>query len=515
MSDPSKEALEPTPKPLLTISGHEKSVNGIAYLPGGHEGRLVTCSDDKTVRVWDVENGEEEGMSMEHTGWVQGLAVTRDGKWILTGGWDKILRAWDVETHQLTAEWGGHGAAIRSIALSPDDQLVASGDSEGRIVIREMKRDGQIKHVIETGAGYVNSICFSPDRTRLASGHGDTMVRVFDVENGDLMLGPIKGHTEYVNSVVWSLDARRLFTASWDRSIRFWDCESGEAIREPWTGHTRYVASLSLSSDGIKLASASGDKTVRFWATDSGDPIGEPLQHDNHVWAVTFSPSGKFVACGERSGKVSIWRTPWSDNSKEAHKLLLDLPAVPNHAVVDPDHRLDYVGLPTNRRPSPHHTRLRTTGTTEDLSRTRDSALSWRLWRTLPHRLFRRSHAQPRRAEVTTIYPGFATQRIYVAPGDDDSTADSPTEPMPTTPGHYRGFSIMVESVSSTDLLNEDQPTPVPPVNSEHMQVSCCALFSRRQARSGPTSGLPAKQLPERAVPTSSSPAPPLPQHRN
>ncbi|KAF8838136.1 hypothetical protein BDN67DRAFT_971996 [Paxillus ammoniavirescens] len=80
---------------------------------------------------------------------------------------------------------------------------------------------------------------------------------------------------------------------------------------------------------------------------------------------------------------------------------------------------------------------------------------------------------------------------------------------MPTTPGHYRGFSIMVESVSSTDLLNENQPTPVPPVNPENMQVSCSALFPRRQTRSGPTSGLPAMQLPERAVPTFNSPAPP------
>jgi WD40 repeat protein len=55
-----------------------------------------------------VENGEQEGMAMEHDGGVEGFAVTKDGKRILSGGEDKVLRVWDVETHQPIAEWGGH-----------------------------------------------------------------------------------------------------------------------------------------------------------------------------------------------------------------------------------------------------------------------------------------------------------------------------------------------------------------------------------------------------------------------
>ncbi|KIJ13737.1 hypothetical protein PAXINDRAFT_48735, partial [Paxillus involutus ATCC 200175] len=110
------------------ISGHEATVFGIVYLPGG--GRLVTCSSDDAVKIWDLENGEQEGMAMQHSGnaeWAQGLAVTRDGKRILSGGGDAVLRVWDVETHQPIAEWGGHEHAIHCIAMSPDDQLVGSG----------------------------------------------------------------------------------------------------------------------------------------------------------------------------------------------------------------------------------------------------------------------------------------------------------------------------------------------------------------------------------------------------
>ncbi|KIJ18025.1 hypothetical protein PAXINDRAFT_71621 [Paxillus involutus ATCC 200175] len=319
MSDSSKKSvdLRVTPKPLLTISGHEDVIYGMLYLAGGK--RLVTCSQDKTVRIWNVETGEQEGSSMVHDGWVDALAVTRDEKRILSG-MGKRLVIWDVETRQVVEEWLGEDttAGIRCIAMSPNGDFVASGHSQGGVIVREMD-GGTVKCLLESGADDVAALCFSPNGTKLACG-GDEAIRVFDLDSGDLILGPIEGHTRDVFSVVWSLDGSRLFTASWDHTIRHWDSETGEAIGEPWTGHTSSVNRLSLSPDGSKLASSSTDETVRFWDVDSGEPIGEPLPHEMNVWALTFSPSGEFVACGDH--KVSIWRVPWWDDSLSAAEVI-------------------------------------------------------------------------------------------------------------------------------------------------------------------------------------------------
>ncbi|KAF8836227.1 WD40 repeat-like protein [Paxillus ammoniavirescens] len=216
MSDTSRKSVEPTPKPLRTLSGHEGTVFRATYLANGD--RLVTCSYDKTVRIWNVETGEQEGLSMEYDGWLEGLAVTRDEKRILGGGDGKGLRIWDVETRQVVEEWLGDATAstIRSIAMSPNGDIVASGHGQGEVIVREMD-GGTVKYSLNSGSDDVNALCFSPDGRKLACG-GDHAIRVFDLDSGDVVLGPIEGHTRDVFSVAWSLDGSRLFSSTMDRS---------------------------------------------------------------------------------------------------------------------------------------------------------------------------------------------------------------------------------------------------------------------------------------------------------
>ncbi|KAF9219597.1 WD40 repeat-like protein [Gyrodon lividus] len=220
--------------------------------------------------------------------------------------------------------------------MSPNDRLAASGDYNGKIVIRETKEGGPIKHSIQAGR-WVWSLCFSPNGEKLAAAvdeyendRSTHVIRVYDVESGELILGPVQGHENYISYVLWSLDGSQLFSASDDHSIRCWSSETGEPIGQPWTGHTKAVTSISLSPNGTKLASVSVDGTVRFWDAHSGDLIEQPLQHGNSLLAVTFSPSGEFVASGGFDSKVSIWRVPWWDDSQNelARDSFLDLPAV-------------------------------------------------------------------------------------------------------------------------------------------------------------------------------------------
>ena len=298
------------PQPCLVISAHAGLVWKLAYLPGGR--RVVTASRDRTVRVWNLENGRQEGTSMEHESEIYGLSATRDGTNIVSGDEVGRIKVWDVESHELVKEWT-HSKNYPRIAISPDDRLIAVGISSVAIYTLEGRL---VKHSIEVG-GAIWSMCFSPDGKRLACG---TLydIRVYDVDSGTLSVGPLEGHQHWISDVLWSRDGRRLFSASTDETIRCWNSDTGEQIGHPWTGHTDNILSLALSPDGSILASASRDKTVRFWDATTGHPIGQQhLQHDEQVDVVRFSPSGEAVASVGWNGTIYLWRVPWLNSSND------------------------------------------------------------------------------------------------------------------------------------------------------------------------------------------------------
>jgi WD40 repeat protein len=302
------------PQPHLVILADDTSISRLKYLPDGR--RVVTGSGDGTVKVWNLENGEQEGTSMKHAREVWNLAVTRDGTKIISSDDEGEIKVWNVESHEIVKEWTHPGGVW--IALSPDDRLIAVSEEAVFFYTMEGRRVG---HPIQVGK-LVWCMCFSPDGNKLACGTYDD-IRVYDVASGTLILGPLRDHQESVFDVLWSRDGSRLFSASNDKTIRYWNSDTGEQIGHPWTGHTNWIRSLSLSPDGSILASASWDETVRFWDATTGNPIGQHLQHDTEVYAVRFSPSGESVASLAWDGNIYLWRVPWLHSVENRARTLI------------------------------------------------------------------------------------------------------------------------------------------------------------------------------------------------
>ena len=174
------------PQPHLVYSAHGDIIWRLAYLPDGH--RVVTGSSDGTVKVWNLDNGKEEGTSIEHQSQICGLAVTRDGEYIVSVGGGGKIKVWEVQSHELVKEWT-HPESSPEIAISPDDRLVVVGAWRVGIYTMEGRQ-----HSVEVGkAIYIRSLCFSPDGTKLTCGTLRN-IRVYDVDTGTLILGSLLGH---------------------------------------------------------------------------------------------------------------------------------------------------------------------------------------------------------------------------------------------------------------------------------------------------------------------------------
>ncbi|RMF27090.1 MAG: hypothetical protein D6759_18325, partial [Chloroflexi bacterium] len=77
-----------------------------------------------------------------HTDWVRAVAVSPDGRWIVSGSRDRTVRAWDPASGTPRVLFW-NDAPILSLALSPDGRLLACGDEVGRVWIFEWVREGR------------------------------------------------------------------------------------------------------------------------------------------------------------------------------------------------------------------------------------------------------------------------------------------------------------------------------------------------------------------------------------
>ena len=304
------------PQPRLVISADGDYICAFAYLP---DGRVVTDSEDRTVRVWNLEDGKQEGSSMQHRNTVFHLAVTRDGEKIISSSREGNVKVWDVESHQLVKEWT-HPEEGPRIAVSPDNRLLAVGLRV--MFIYTMEGGWQVNQSIKVDRA-ISCMSFSPDSGKLVCATLNDIC-VYDISDGTLVFS--RDHKDRVSSLLWSHDGSRLFSGSW-KTIRCWISDTGEPIGQPRTSHTSYITSLSISPDGAILASASFDQTVRFWNATTGDPVGQPLRHEYHVSAVSFSPCGQFVASARWDGKIFVWRVPWLDTVEIRVTILIICPA--------------------------------------------------------------------------------------------------------------------------------------------------------------------------------------------
>lgn len=91
---------------LRTLKGHTGSVTHVAVMPDGH--RAVSVSEDKTLRLWDLESGQSLRTLEGHTDSVAAVVVTPDGRRVVSASKDRTLRLWDLESGQswsLLASW--------------------------------------------------------------------------------------------------------------------------------------------------------------------------------------------------------------------------------------------------------------------------------------------------------------------------------------------------------------------------------------------------------------------------
>lgn len=114
------------------MRGHTERVQGVVHLPGKR--RIITCSDDSSLRLWNLESGTqigEEWRDEEDREGVKTIALSPHGDIVTTGSDDGTVRLWNIESGKVVAKWAGHTENVLSVCWSAGGKRVLSGSSDG------------------------------------------------------------------------------------------------------------------------------------------------------------------------------------------------------------------------------------------------------------------------------------------------------------------------------------------------------------------------------------------------
>jgi WD40 repeat protein len=110
---------------LKILNGHEYWVNALGVI---NKQKVVSGSNDKTLRVWDIDNGECLQEFKGHEDWVSTVAVINEQK-VVSGSRDKTLRVWDIHSGVCLQKLKGHKGPVNAVAVI-NEHTVVSGSSD-------------------------------------------------------------------------------------------------------------------------------------------------------------------------------------------------------------------------------------------------------------------------------------------------------------------------------------------------------------------------------------------------
>jgi WD40 repeat protein/uncharacterized caspase-like protein len=329
----SSSAGTEQPIPMLDTGGHMAKIQGVAFTPDGQQ--LVSASDDKTIRVWDVATGKtvrtiRGEAAPEHPGKIYAIALSPDGKWLAAGGWlantpdydhPEVIRIYDFLSGRLVVLLkGGHGKSVNALAYSPDGRHLISGQGgeDAFAIIWDVAASSAL-HWLRGHKDHIYAVSFTPDGQHAVTGSFDHDLRLWRVADG-AEIARMVGHGDNVRSLAVAPDGT---IASGDRSgeIRLWDGKTG-SFRKVLVRQNREVGSLSFSPDGKMLLSSAGKgkgpHDNRVYDLASGRETITCRGYDNTVVATAISPDSRWAAIGGFNGEIHIWDLQTGERRKGA-----------------------------------------------------------------------------------------------------------------------------------------------------------------------------------------------------
>jgi WD40 repeat protein len=256
---------------------------------------------------------------------VGAVALSPDNQWMASGGTDGLVKIWSSGVPQPLRTLSRHKGPINALAFDQSEgRWLASAGNDKAVCLWDFSRDAPPRErppLVRSAA--ITCLTSSPDGQLLATGGADRAVWILRVASPDevLRLPTPEGQTA---CLAFSRDGKSLVGGTTGGILRSW---SLAGARQRWAAeaHEGAITAVCFSIDGERIASGGADKTLRLWDA-AGKPLHAFLGHTATVRGVAFTNDGQRLISGSRDATVRIWDATFRNPEGVSRRALLTLP---------------------------------------------------------------------------------------------------------------------------------------------------------------------------------------------
>uniref|UniRef100_A0A8D8V4Z4 U3 small nucleolar RNA-interacting protein 2 n=1 Tax=Cacopsylla melanoneura TaxID=428564 RepID=A0A8D8V4Z4_9HEMI len=320
---------------------------------------LVVLEQDGKLRVNIADELENASVTCSkfsgkpHRSSITCIAVTSDSKHVYSACKNGIIIKWLLETKSKVCSRTGKKSypSILTLAVSPDNRVVASGDAQCNIQLWSPCLE--IQHTFSGHKAAVTGLAFSFECDTLFSSSNDRSIKVWNIEDY-AYVETLFGHQSSITSLDILSKNRVISSGGTDKSIRVWKIQ--EESQLVFNGHSRGIDMVKRVNDQ-QFVSCGEDGTLSLWSILKKVPTHTiPVAHGydssstepNWITSVACLPNSDLVASGSYDGSVKLWKiTP-----KRTFEFLLNipLPGVINSLVFTCDQKHLIAGIGTEHK---------------------------------------------------------------------------------------------------------------------------------------------------------------------
>ncbi|MCG3183089.1 MAG: Serine/threonine-protein kinase PknD [Planctomycetes bacterium] len=282
----------------ISVSAYQQR----SLLFNGDGTRLVALEEGGTLRIWNVEDGNEITSRAAHSwGGPPLLAAGHDDDTFFTAGQDGKVWEWHLSDGSAARSWEMKDTAFSALAVSSDGKLLACGKDNG-VLLWEIGGDAPPREIAVQG--YVNALLFAPDGLLVSTADGG--VALCELSEGNTLRTFTTGGWT-APTLDLSPDGTRLLVGLFEQGWKLFDYATAEVLHQQG-GKSGRVLAATFSPDGQNWLVALKGEGFDAFGPDGNSLVSRGVDHLLGSISVEFSPDGSLFASGDYGGRLLLRR---------------------------------------------------------------------------------------------------------------------------------------------------------------------------------------------------------------